>query len=68
MDKKEHTRTIENIIILPILGITVCLIPYVIPRLRASKLADNASRIYFIIILSILLEYNMTKKAKSAIE
>ena len=56
----EQQKTIIKIIIFAVLDILVFLIPYVIPRLKASILADNANKIYFKIILLILLNYNMT--------
>ena len=60
----EQIRTIVKISIFAVFDILVFLIPYVIPRLNASMLADNANKIYLIIILLILLDYNMTKKYK----
>ena len=48
----EQQSTIIKIIKFAVLDILVFLIPYVIPRLKASTLADNANKTYFKIIFN----------------
>ena len=46
------TNNVTKIIILPDFDILVFFIPYVIPRAKASILADSASKIHLIIIFN----------------
>ena len=55
-ESPDRQNNVVKIIILPGLDILVFFIPYVIPRPKASILADKAKKIHFKNIILILLK------------